>query len=198
MLAEIAMQLWKRYGILPKDIALLSPYRKQVKKLEQILYNLVTSDPDFELQIDARGRPIMPFKVSTVEMFQGRESPVVLLSCVRNGREDTVEGDINFGIGFLKQPQRANVAMSRARDLMIIAGNARLLYGDDLWRSYLDRLIQMPRVCMDFSRPGAAAQPMQDFPAEWRAQPQRAGTHPVDNVDNVTAAHEERSFERHI
>ena len=197
ILVDIAMFLWKNHRIQPEDITFLSPYRKQVKKIDSILFHKLQGD--CEVKRDARERPIVPFKVSTVEAFQGRESRVVLLSCVRNGRTDTVDSDVRFGIGFLKQPQRANVAMSRARDLLVVAGNVELLARDDLWRSYLERLLlKPPGVVVDASRSGCSPTPMTEIPKDWLRQPPLAQRQVEDTVDIVTSANEERAFERHL
>ncbi|MES2641341.1 MAG: AAA domain-containing protein [Myxococcota bacterium] len=54
-------------------------------------------------------------RVGTVDAFQGREFDAVLLSCVRSGG----------GVGFLALPNRLNVAMSRAKRLLVAVGDAR-------------------------------------------------------------------------
>ncbi len=54
-------------------------------------------------------------RVGTVDAFQGREFDAVFLSCVRSGG----------GVGFLALPNRLNVAMSRAKRLLVAVGDAR-------------------------------------------------------------------------
>jgi helicase MOV-10 len=201
MLANIAMKLWIDGGVPASDIALLSPYRKQVKKMDGILYSLVQRAVNDHrspqtVPTDHRGRLVQPFRVCTVESFQGREARVVLLSCVRNQKEDSVENDVRFGIGFLKQPKRANVAMSRAQDLLVVAGNAKLLLSDPLWSMYLQRMMEMPRCVRKVSHDNLI--PMTSFPPDWlRSQPPPLGAG-RDTVDTVTSATEERAFERHV
>ena len=58
--------------------------------------------------------------VNTVDGFQGRETDIVIYDVVRSaqGRES---------IGFLDDPRRLNVALSRARKLLIIVGDADFL-----------------------------------------------------------------------
>lgn len=54
-------------------------------------------------------------RISTVDNFQGEESDIVIISMVRsNGSGDA---------GFLKEPERINVLLSRAKHGMIIVGN---------------------------------------------------------------------------
>jgi hypothetical protein len=59
------------------------------------------------------------FRISTVDASQGSESDVVVLSCVR----------CNAGaqIGFLSHPNRLCVAMSRARERLVVLGSSRTL-----------------------------------------------------------------------
>ena len=66
---------------------------------------------------------------SSVNMFQGREMDYIVYSCVRSNERHE--------IGFLKDPKRLNVALTRARFGMIIVGNTSLLHDDPLWRNYV-------------------------------------------------------------
>eukprot|EP00743_Colponemidia_sp_Colp-15_P019174 GILK01024329.1.p1 GENE.GILK01024329.1~~GILK01024329.1.p1 ORF type:complete len:154 (+),score=15.91 GILK01024329.1:45-464(+) len=95
---------------------------------------------------DPTGQPLprdrMPIKVATVDSFQGRESKVVIVSCVRSAKEHASH-DAKFGIGFLQQPERTNVALSRAKDLLVIIGNKNVLCTDKSWQDYFRRLEEM-------------------------------------------------------
>lgn len=61
------------------------------------------------------------FSVGTVDSYQGKENRIIVLSIVRN---DTCEN-----IGFLSDPERINVAMSRAKDRLVIVSSSAM------WRS---------------------------------------------------------------
>lgn len=76
-------------------------------------------------------------KVGSVEEFQGQERKVIILSTVRTA-PDKVKEDISHALGFVSARERLNVAITRARSLLIIIGNAQLLYQDVYWRSVLD------------------------------------------------------------
>jgi len=86
-----------RAGLDPSDLAVISPYVDQVDRI------------DTELEVDG-------LEVDTVDGFQGREKEAVLLSLVRsNDRSE---------IGFLNEPRRFNVALTRARRKAVVVGDA--------------------------------------------------------------------------
>jgi hypothetical protein len=71
-------------------------------------------------------------EIDTVDAFEGREKDVIIVSLVRSNRRRD--------IGFLRLVQRINVALSRARRLLVIVGDASTLRG-----SYFDRIIRYVR-----------------------------------------------------
>lgn len=65
-------------------------------------------------------------KVGTVDSYQGKENPIVILSLVRNNRDGKVfDAARTIREGFLSTPNRVNVALSRAMDRLVIVGNRR-------------------------------------------------------------------------
>ena len=64
---------------------------------------------------DSRRWPRMTIDIATVDSFQGRECDVVIYSTVRS--------NLARRIGFLRDHRRINVALSRARDLLVIVGD---------------------------------------------------------------------------
>ena len=60
-----------------------------------------------------------PVRVSTVDSAQGSEADVVLVSFVRTER-----------LGFLRDFRRLNVAITRAKSLLLCFGKARTFPGD--------------------------------------------------------------------
>jgi hypothetical protein len=62
-------------------------------------------------------------KVDTVDSYQGKENPIVIVSLVRNNGDGPLENGIKTIVpGFLSRPNRINVAVSRAMDRIVIVG----------------------------------------------------------------------------
>ena len=62
-------------------------------------------------------------KIDTVDSYQGKENPIVLLSLVRHNTDGHRErGIATVKDGFLSRPNRINVAVSRAMDRLVIIG----------------------------------------------------------------------------
>ncbi|KAL2268811.1 hypothetical protein VTJ83DRAFT_3657 [Remersonia thermophila] len=66
----------------------------------------------------------LSFNVCTVDSFQGEENDVILLSMVRSPQVDRP-----FAVGFLEDPRRAVVAISRARRGFYVFGNVENALG---------------------------------------------------------------------
>lgn len=67
-------------------------------------------------------------KVGSVEMFQGQERMVIIISIVRSKSTAGCEKDKKFSLGFLVANERANVALSRAKSLLIIIGDRSIIH----------------------------------------------------------------------
>uniref|UniRef100_A0A669P0X8 RNA helicase n=1 Tax=Phasianus colchicus TaxID=9054 RepID=A0A669P0X8_PHACC len=102
------------------DIGVITPYRKQVEKIKFLLRSIDLSD----------------IKVGTVEEFQGQECVVTILSTVRS-YEDTLAEE-EYYLGFLSNPKRFNVAITRAKALLIVIGNPHLLVKDPCFCALLE------------------------------------------------------------
>lgn len=102
-------------NIKPKDIGIITPFRQQTIMIEQNLNKHKLND----------------IVVGTVETFQGQEREIILLSTVRSKVFHT-NGENH--IGFLSNPKRFNVALTRAKSLLIIIGNPVILCKDKNWK----------------------------------------------------------------
>lgn len=101
-------------------IAVLSPYRQQVRRLEARIKRETASHlahlSDFEFEGDSET------PVGTVDSFQGSEADIVILSLVRNNHHAGLRA-----LGFLSDPRRMNVLLSRAKWKLIIVGSLDFL-----------------------------------------------------------------------
>ncbi|XP_046435519.1 probable RNA helicase armi [Neodiprion fabricii] len=108
------------HGLGPDDIGIIAPYTKQARHIRDLLAEMNTTLP----------------KVGSVEEFQGQERNVIILSAVRSV-SDLVQEDVKRCLGFIASPHRLNVAITRARALLIILGNPHLLSQDPYWRTVI-------------------------------------------------------------
>ncbi|NXO03600.1 SDE3 helicase, partial [Rhinopomastus cyanomelas] len=115
-------------SVSPKEVGIISPYRKQVEKIRKAITSL---DPVLRALPD-----IKLLKVGSVEQFQGQERRVILISTVRSC-SNYFQLDQNFNLGFLRNPKAVNVAVTRAKALLIVVGNPAVLSKDRHWHRFL-------------------------------------------------------------
>lgn len=109
-----------------RDIGIIAPYRKQVQKIRKALEKVEKND---KLKVTG-------LKVGSVEEFQGQERRVILVSTVRSSAK-YAEMDKKFKLGFVKNEKRFNVAVTRAKALLIVVGNPQVLTVDPTWARFL-------------------------------------------------------------
>lgn len=111
--AKLALRLFEQLrasNVKPWDVAIITPYVAQVKKLRMM-------SPDREMEI------------GSVDSFQGREKEVVILSLVRSNDQGEV--------GFLSDTRRMNVGMTRARRLLIVIGDSATISRHPFYNDFL-------------------------------------------------------------
>lgn len=106
-------------GIKPEQIGIITPYEGQRAYLVQYM----------QYQGSLHGKLYQEIEVASVDAFQGREKDIIIMSCVRSNEHQ--------GIGFLNDPRRLNVALTRAKYGIIIAGNPKVLSKQPLWNHLL-------------------------------------------------------------
>nr|CAB3454372.1 unnamed protein product [Digitaria exilis] len=108
-----------RSGVVPSQIGVITPYEGQ----RAYIVNYMSRNGSLRQQL------YKEIEVASVDSFQGREKDYIILSCVRSNEHQ--------GIGFLNDPRRLNVALTRARYGIVILGNPKVLSKQPLWNSLL-------------------------------------------------------------
>ncbi|KAJ2882168.1 ATP-dependent RNA helicase [Coemansia asiatica] len=108
-----------RAGLAADQIGVITPYEGQ---RSWIVHHMVLNG---SLGADS----YKDVEVASVDAFQGREKDYIIVSCVRNNDHQ--------GIGFLSDPRRLNVALTRAKYGVIVLGCPRVLSRNPLWHELL-------------------------------------------------------------
>ena len=125
-IADIILSLRaERPDIKEEEIAVITPWKEQVWRLRTQLRNLGLRGVD----------------VGHVEAYQGAEFRVTILSCVRSSKR-FLNMDREANMGLYNEPKRFNVAITRAKELLIVVGNANLLKGDPFWNGFLQVMLR--------------------------------------------------------
>ncbi|KAK2062305.1 P-loop containing nucleoside triphosphate hydrolase protein [Colletotrichum caudatum] len=133
------------------EIAVLTPYLGQLKKLRQKLgsiMQIIVNDRDMEdlAEIDssdekpqaaprgeaAKASALHGVRAATVDNFQGEEANIVIVSLVRSNNEKRC--------GFLSTSNRINVLLSRAKHGMYIIGNSSTSGHVPMWAQVIEIL----------------------------------------------------------
>jgi superfamily I DNA and/or RNA helicase len=100
------------------EIAVISPYKQQTIYLNEL---------DFETNQLILNQNL---QIHTIDSFQGQEKDVILISLVRSNTENT--------IGFLSDYRRMNVALTRARKLLVVVGDSSTIGNDLFYKKFID------------------------------------------------------------
>jgi len=128
-------------GFPPEEIGIVTPYRAQAREIKSMLRRI----PD-------RGDLTKQIVVDTVERMQGQERELIMLSLTTSN--PTFALDL---ADFFFQPQRLNVAVTRARTKLIIVGSTHLFElrsDDEDIQAAIARLEDLVRSC-DYCVPEA-------------------------------------------
>ncbi len=112
--AALAAQLATALLTKTNDVGLLSPYAAQVEILREACETLEA-------------------EVNTIDGFQGREKDAIIVSLVRSNETQD--------IGFLSDVRRMNVAITRAKKVLIVIGDSATLSGHPFYRDFVDHAI---------------------------------------------------------
>jgi superfamily I DNA and/or RNA helicase len=110
----LLVKLWgelREAGVAAGEVAVVTPYRAQLLRIRAAL-------PELES--------------GTVNAFQGREKRVVLASFVRSNPEQE--------LGFVADPRRLNVTITRARERLVLVGDSATLAAHPAFAKLFDRV----------------------------------------------------------
>jgi hypothetical protein len=106
----------------PKSIGVVTPYSGQVR----LIKNMISTDPGI---LAMASNAVATVEVKSVDGYQGRERDVIIFSAVRSNRRGNV--------GFLTDWRRLNVALTRARQALLVIGDVdTLTEGDKHWAAF--------------------------------------------------------------
>ena len=115
------------------DIGIIAPYAAQVRAISEEWNRKVTSDVKLKntsiVEADNPESAKDELEIRSVDGFQGREKEVIVLCTVRNNRQNQ--------LGFVADPRRLNVAITRAKRGLIVLGHRDTLSTDQLWHKWL-------------------------------------------------------------
>ena len=98
------------------DVGVLSFYKTQISEIEKKARDAFSSEQ------------LSKTEFGTVDSFQGKEFDIVIISCVRSNGRDNAKA----AVGFLSNsPNRINVALSRAKRLLVLIGDSETLDKSD-------------------------------------------------------------------
>ncbi|TAQ90062.1 hypothetical protein B7494_g1619 [Chlorociboria aeruginascens] len=168
-------------GVQPADIGVITPYEGQRSYVVSSMQNTGTFKKETYKEIE----------VASVDAFQGREKDFIVLSCVRSNDHQ--------GIGFLSDPRRLNVALTRAKYGLVILGNPKVLSKHPLWHYLLQHfkernclvegpLSNLQTSLLQFSRPKTTYRGPQRFNMAQPVFNGRSGTNGRSNQDYDTGS----------
>ncbi|KAL4423314.1 hypothetical protein ABPG77_006109 [Micractinium sp. CCAP 211/92] len=116
-------------GLLPTDIGVMAPFRKQVQKIRLLL----------------RQRGLGAIRCGTVDDYQGQEERCIFISTTLSKPESVAPSQpghaaaagVHAHLGFWGAPRRFNVAVTRAKALLVVVGHPAVLLEDPSWRELL-------------------------------------------------------------
>ncbi|MEM7370513.1 MAG: AAA domain-containing protein [Bacteroidota bacterium] len=121
-LATLLIQVQQEVPLLIEQrisIAIIAPYKQQVRTLREQLHNSPLLSDFLPL-----------ISINTVDGFQGQERDIVYLSLTRSNRKGE--------IGFLRDIRRTNVALTRAKQKLVVIGDSATLAKHPFYSDFFD------------------------------------------------------------
>jgi ATP-dependent RNA/DNA helicase IGHMBP2 len=102
-------------------ISIISPYRSQIQLIESLLANY-----------DELEKRKIYVQANSVDSFQGQESDIVLISLVRSNDKGE--------IGFLADIRRMNVALTRAKTMLVVMGDSATIAQHKFYDAFVQKM----------------------------------------------------------
>jgi cold shock CspA family protein/DNA polymerase III delta prime subunit len=119
---ETVKQLMFFKGMKSVGLGIITPYFKQSQKIKK---GLKAANKEYE-----------DILVGSCEKFQGQERRAIIISTVRS-TTNYMEAPKKDSLGFLVNPKRFNVAITRAKALVVVIGNPNSLCQDKHWNALI-------------------------------------------------------------
>lgn len=139
-----------------KQIGMISFYGKQINYLARML---LESHNDLYCGKGKDNDKKNLIRLSTVDRFQGMERNIIIVSMVRSNKIASFQGqEADFelypelgypkqeSLGFAESPNRLNVALSRARRLLIVVGNSEHFCSKDIYKNVFETIYQNGKI----------------------------------------------------
>lgn len=107
---SLIAQLIEKLNLHTQNIAFISPYAAQVSLAKELKLPVAL--------------------ISSIDSFQGQEFHTVIISLVRSNEKNE--------IGFLKDYRRMNVAMTRAKEQLIVIGDSSTIANDQFYQDFIN------------------------------------------------------------
>jgi hypothetical protein len=82
------------------------------------------------------GSGLWDVNIGPLEAFQGLEKCVVIL-CTTRARKRFLAKDNSMGVGIIGERRKMNVALTRAKEALVVIGNPEVLGQDANWRQWM-------------------------------------------------------------
>jgi superfamily I DNA and/or RNA helicase len=106
------------------SVGIITPYQEQLKTLNEMIQR-------------TKLHTFSNVEIGTVDSFQGQERDIIYISLVRsNSRQE---------LGFLKEYRRMNVALTRAKQKLIVIGDSVTLGRDSFYKQWVSNVVKNGR-----------------------------------------------------
>ncbi|BBM83211.1 AAA domain-containing protein [Candidatus Uabimicrobium amorphum] len=102
------------------SVGIISPYKEQVRYLKEKSFEHMKIYEVFGPRLS----------INTIDGFQGQERDIIYISLVRSNS--------NSEIGFLKDIRRMNVAMTRAKQKLVVIGDSATICAEDFYNGFVE------------------------------------------------------------